>query len=204
MRGWSDRISKRFRAAMTEHIVINSWSPEWARQFRKRAEALRNELGSLAMRIDHIGSTSIRGLAAKPIIDIQISVESFDPMEALVAPLERCGYVWRSSNPELTKRYFREVPGNERTHVHVRRSGSWREQWALLFRDYMRQHINEHAAYVALKRALAERYGADRNAYTQGKDDFFWDVIRRADRWAAAVGWQPSATDLASAVNIRS
>lgn len=180
---------------MSERVVIDSWSPEWARKFREKAELIRNELGSLAVRIDHIGSTSIHGLAAKPIIDIQISVTSFDPMEALVVPLERCGYVWRSANPELTKRYFREVPGNERTHVHVRRSGSWHEQWALLFRGYMREHINEHAAYVALKRALAERHGTDRNAYSQGKDDFFWDVIRRADRWAAAVDWQPPTTD---------
>ena len=105
------------------------------------------------------------------------------------------GYTWRSTNPELTKRYFRERPGDERTHIHVRRSGSWHEQWALLFRDYMRGHVDEHAPYVALKAVLAERHGADRTAYTNGKDDFFWDVIRRADRWAAATGWEPQATD---------
>lgn len=180
---------------MGERIVINAWSPAWAQKFRGRAEVIRSELGSLAIRIDHIGSTSIHGLAAKPIIDIQVSVASFNPIDALLAPLERCGYTWRSANPELTKRYFRERSGDERTHIHVRRSGSWHEQWALLFRDYMREHVNEHEPYVALKLALAERYGADRSAYTDGKDDFFWDVIRRADRWAAATGWQPPSTD---------
>ena len=180
---------------MDERIVINAWSPAWAQKFRDRAEVIRTELGSLAVRIDHIGSTSIHGLAAKPIIDIQVSLESFEPMQALIVPLEKCGYTWRSTNPELTKRYFRERPGDERTHIHVRRSGSWHEQWALLFRDYMRGHVDEHAPYVALKAALAERHGADRTAYTDGKDDFFWDVIRRADRWAAAADWQPPATD---------
>lgn len=180
---------------MGEPIVINAWSPAWAQKFRDKAKAIRNELGPLAIRIDHIGSTSINGLAAKPVIDIQISVGSFEPMETLVGPLQRCGYTWRSTNPELTKRYFREFPGDERTHVHIRRLGSWHEQWALLFRDYMREHVDEHEPYVALKLALAERYEADRSAYTDGKDDFFWDVIRRADRWAAAVGWQPPSTD---------
>lgn len=180
---------------MSEPIVISSWSSGWISKFRSKAELLRNELGPLAMRIDHIGSTAIHGLAAKPIIDIQISVQTFDPMDALIAPLERCGYAWRSNNPELTKRYFRELPGNERTHIHVRRSGSWHEQWALLFRDYMREHVAEHGPYVELKSALAERHGTDRAAYTEGKDDFFWGVIRRADRWAAATGWRPPSTD---------
>ncbi|XUY30116.1 GrpB family protein (plasmid) [Agrobacterium sp. rho-8.1] len=180
---------------MSELIVINAWSSGWTSKFRSKAERLRNELGPLAMRIDHIGSTAIHGLAAKPIIDIQISVETFGPVEALVAPLERCGYTWRSTNPELTKRYFRELPGDERTHIHVRRSGSWHEQWALLFRDYMREHVDEHAPYVALKSTLAECHGTDRAAYTDGKDDFFWNVIRRADRWAAVTGWQPPPSD---------
>lgn len=180
---------------MSEPIVISAWSSGWASKFRSKAEVLRNELGPLAMRIDHIGSTAIHGLAAKPIIDIQVTVETFDPMDALIAPLKRCGYTWRSTNPELTKRYFREIRGNERTHIHVRRSGSWHEQWALLFRDYMREHVDEHAPYVALKSALAELHRTDRAAYTEGKDDFFWNVIRRADRWAAATGWQPPPTD---------
>ncbi|MQB46514.1 GrpB family protein [Rhizobium sp. ICMP 5592] len=77
---------------MSDHIVIDEWSPSWAQKFRDKAEVIRGELGSLAVRIDHIGSTSIDGLAAKPIIDIQISVEAFDPIGALVAPLQRCGY----------------------------------------------------------------------------------------------------------------
>jgi len=178
-----------------ENIVISEWSNNWSHAFHRKAGVLRKELGELAARIDHIGSTSIVGLAAKPIIDIQISVATFEPMEVLTAALGRCGYVWRSANPELTKRYFREAPESERTHIHVRLAGSWHEQWALLFRDYMREHAAEHAPYVELKRALAERHRNDRVAYTDGKDDFFWSVIRRADRWAAATGWQTPASD---------
>jgi GrpB-like predicted nucleotidyltransferase (UPF0157 family) len=109
--------------------------------------------------------------------------------------MEAIGYGWRTSNLELTKRYFRERPGSERTHIHVRRLGSWHEQWALLSRDYMRSHREEHAPYAALKRVLAARYGNDRATYTKGKEDHLWAVIRRADRWASEVGWLPGLPD---------
>ncbi|WP_315857386.1 GrpB family protein [Rhizobium leguminosarum] len=179
-----------------ELIEIRDWSAEWAEKFRVKAATIREALGTRAKRIDHIGSTAIRGLAAKPIIDIQVSVDDFDPMDGLIEPLESIGYVWRSSNAELTRRYFREAPGQERTHIHVRRIGSWHEQWPLLFRDYMRQHVEEHEPFVALKRSLAECFRNDRTAYTAGKDDHLWQIIRRADRWAAAIGWTPGNCDM--------
>jgi GrpB-like predicted nucleotidyltransferase (UPF0157 family) len=176
-------------------IEICDWSPHWHEKFRLKAATIRRALGDRALRIDHIGSTSIRGLAAKPIIDIQVSVADFEPIEALAVPMESIGYLWRSANPELTKRYFRESPGAERTHIHVRRLGSWHEQWALLFRDYMRVHTEEHAPYAALKRVLAEQYRHDRVGYTEGKADHMWAAVRRADRWAADVGWVPPPSD---------
>lgn len=179
----------------TRRIEICGWSPQWPEKFRLKATAIRQALGDRALRIDHIGSTAVQGLSAKPIIDIQVSVAEFEPIEALAAPLESIGYLWRSANPELTKRYFRERPGDERTHIHVRRFGSWHEQWALLFRDYMRVRTEEHAPYAALKHALAEQFRDDRMAYTEGKADHLWAVIRRADRWAAGNGWVPPPSD---------
>ena len=113
------------------------------------------------------------GLAAKPIIDIQISVAAFEPLEAFKHPLERLGYVYRADNPERTKRYFREPPGRPRTHVHVRRAGSFSEQWALLFRDYLRAHAEVAAEYAALKRRLAARFRDDRRAYLDAKGRFY-------------------------------
>ncbi|MBY5879037.1 GrpB family protein [Rhizobium leguminosarum] len=178
-----------------EPIEICDWSAEWAEKFRVMAAVIRTALGARAKRIDHIGSTAINGLAAKPIIDIQVSVVDFDPLDSLIEPLKAIGYVWRSSNPELAKRYFRESPGQERTHIHVRRLGSWHEQWPLLFRDYMRIHVEEHEPYVDLKRRLAPRFQNDRVAYTTGKEDHLWQIIRRADRWAAATGWMSRVSD---------
>jgi len=176
-------------------IEIADWSPIWAEKFQAKAVNIRRLLGNTALRIDHIGSTAIAGMAAKPIIDMQISVAGFEPFERLVEPLNAIGYVWRQDNPDLAKRYFRESPDQERTHIHIRRSGSWHEQWALLFRDYMRAHAAEHPAYVALKHVLVASHGDDRKAYTDGKADHLWAVIRRADRWAAETGWAPAQSD---------
>jgi GrpB-like predicted nucleotidyltransferase (UPF0157 family) len=79
--------------------------------------------------------------------------------------------------------------------VHVRRAGSFSEQWALLFRDYLRAHREAAAAYAVEKRRLAIRFAEDRRAYTDAKVPIMWETIRRADEWAQAQGWQPGPSD---------
>jgi GrpB-like predicted nucleotidyltransferase (UPF0157 family) len=127
---------QRSRGTRPQPIEIVAYDPAWPERFVELGRTLRGGLGEVALRIDHIGSTAVPGLAAKPIIDIQVSVAAFEPLEAFRVPLERLGYVYRADSSERTKRYFREPPGRRRTHVHVRRAGSFSEQWALLFRDY--------------------------------------------------------------------
>ena len=136
-------------------IEIKDYSDEWPMLFRELGIRMKEALGNVAIRIDHIGSTSIAGLAAKPIIDVQISVKELDPVDPFRVPLEQIGYIWRKDNPERTKRYFRELPGKRRTHIHVRKAGSWSEQFALLFRDYLREHLEEQKRYEKVKRELA-------------------------------------------------
>ena len=172
-----------------------TYDPAWPERFVELGRALRGGLGEVALRIDHIGSTAVPGLAAKPIIDIQVSVAAFEPLEAFRVPLERLGYVYRADNSERTKRYFREPLGRRRTHVHVRRAGSFSEQWALLFRDYLRAHPAVAADYEAEKRTLAIRFRDDRHGYTEAKGPQLWVIIRQADEWAQAQGWQPGPSD---------
>jgi GrpB-like predicted nucleotidyltransferase (UPF0157 family) len=176
-------------------IEIVAYDRAWPQWFAELGRELRGGLGGTALRIDHIGSTSVPALAAKPIIDIQVSVAALEPLEAFRQPLERLGYVYRADNPERTKRYFREPPGRRRTHVHVRRAGSFSEQWALLFRDYLRAHREVAAEYEAVKRRLAIRFREDRHGYTNAKVPFLWEIIRRADEWAQAKGWLPGPSD---------
>jgi GrpB-like predicted nucleotidyltransferase (UPF0157 family) len=180
---------------MAREIIIVPYDPEWVSLFSHLGDELRHALGDVAKRIDHIGSTSVVGLDAKPIIDIQISVVSFEPLEAYLFPLKQLGYVFRADNSDLTKRYFREPAGKRRTHIHVRRLGSWSEQFALLFRDYLRTHPEEARRYTALKYNLASEYGEDREGYTEAKTPFIWEMMRKADDWCQETGWMPGETD---------
>src|SRR5262249_13114688 len=180
---------------MSQIVEIVPYDSEWPRRFSAVGAGLRAALGSVAIRIDHIGSTSVPGLAAKPIIDVQVSVASLEPVDIFRLPLESLGLVFRPDNAERTKRYFREAPGSPRTHIHVRRAGSWAEQFALLFRDYLRSHPDECDRYADLKRRRADAYAHDRLGYTEAKVPFIWEIMFRADRWSQHVGWAPGPSD---------
>lgn len=99
---------------MSERIIIAPYDPEWPELFRLLGTRLRSALRDVALRIDHIGSTSIPGMDAKPIIDVQISVASLDPVDPFRIPLESAGFMWQADNPELTKRYFARYSGRLR------------------------------------------------------------------------------------------
>jgi len=169
--------------------------PAWRELFAALGRELRAALGSAALRIDHVGSTAVPGLAAKPIVDVQISVASFEPLRAFRDPIEACGFVWRRNNEELTKRYFREQPGRRRTHVHVRRAGSFCEQLNLLHRDYLRADPVRADEYAAVKRSIGHLLRTDRQAYVDAKAPFVWGTIARAHDWAQRTGWEPEPSD---------
>jgi GrpB-like predicted nucleotidyltransferase (UPF0157 family) len=180
---------------VTEPVVIVDYDPAWPSMFASLGERIRAKLGSVAIRIDHIGSTAVPGLAAKPIIDVQVSVERLEPDDEFRTPLQAVGFIHRVGGVERTKRYFREPPGGRRTHIHVRRAGSFSEQFALLFRDYLRSDGSAAHEYEAVKRELAERLRDDRHAYVDAKTRMVWELMRRADEWAGRVGWAPWPSD---------
>jgi GrpB-like predicted nucleotidyltransferase (UPF0157 family) len=181
-------------AMSSDPIIVVAYDPSWPEHFAALGRRLRSELGAAALRIDHIGSTAVPGLAAKPVIDVQVSVAALEPMDVYRGALQRAGFVWRADNPELTKRYFREAAG-PRTHLHVRRAGSFGEQLALLFRDYLRAHPDAAAEYAALKERLAQQLRNQRTAYVDAKGPLIWELTRRADAWAQHTGWEPGASD---------
>jgi GrpB-like predicted nucleotidyltransferase (UPF0157 family) len=121
--------------------------------------------------------------------------QTHDPAGAYRVPLESLDLVFRPDNAERTKRYFREPAGTRRTHVHVRRAGNWAEQFALLFRDYLRAHPEERVRYAEFKRDLAGQLQGERHAYTVAKGPFIGEVMSRADRWSQEVGWAPGPSD---------
>jgi GrpB-like predicted nucleotidyltransferase (UPF0157 family) len=181
---------------LPEPVIITPYDPGWPAHFARLGASLRQALGEIALRIDHIGSTAVPGLAAKPIVDIQISVAAFDPVDAFRVPLEGLGYRFRPENPDLTKRYFREPAGEPRTHIHVREMGSWSEQLALLFRDYLRSHPEDAAEYAALKYRLAAAHDRDRHGYIEAKGPFIWRIVARAHVYSMQVGWRPGPSSV--------
>ena len=175
--------------------AVVEYDPAWPELFAALAREVRAALGGVALRIDHVGSTAVPGLAAKPIIDVQISVASFEPLSALREPIESCGFVWRANDDDLSRRYFRERPGRRRTHVHVRRAGSFSQQLNLLHRDYLRADPIRAAEYGALKRSVSHLLLADRQAYVEAKAPFVWETLARAHDWTQITGWEPGPSD---------
>jgi GrpB-like predicted nucleotidyltransferase (UPF0157 family) len=173
-------------------IEVVDADPAWPARFAEMRARLTEALGPTARRIDHVGSTAVPGLAAKPIVDIQLSVPDVEDEAAYLAPVEACGLVLRFTEPG--HRYFRPPQGLPRLwHVHVCTIGSLWERDHLLFRDYLRAHPDEAAAYGWLKRELAPRFATDRIAYTDAKDPFIHRASERAETWARMTGWTVAA-----------
>jgi len=181
---------------MEDQWRISEYDGQWKRLFQTLATNLRNNLGDVAVRIDHIGSTSIEGMAAKPIIDVQISVTDLDNELLYRDPIEGIGFRCRSDNPGKTKRYFREVPGGRRTHIHVRQAGSIAEQMNLLFRDYLRNHPVDCLRYAEEKHRLMKQYKQERSKYVERKGPIVWEIMQRAHIWSMEMGWKPNKSDM--------
>ncbi|MDP8904145.1 MAG: GrpB family protein [Chloroflexota bacterium] len=168
-------------------IEIADYDPAWPARFEEMRARLAEALGSLALCIDHIGSTAVPGLPAKPVIDIQVSVPDVEDEGAYREAIEAQGFVLRWIEPG--HRYFRPPPGLPRLwQVHVCTVRSEWERVHLLFRDYLRAHPAEAGQYAELKMRLAAEHRGDRIAYTDAKGPFVEEVLARADEWARASG----------------
>jgi GrpB-like predicted nucleotidyltransferase (UPF0157 family) len=185
-------------------VEIVPYQPGWPEEFRVLAAGLRQALGTMALRIDHIGSTSIPGMAAKDIIDIQVTVAVLD--ELLRKAMNSIGYEQREAHTdhrppnapgadsEWTKWLFRPAADQQRVYVHIRVQGAANQRYALLFRDYLRTHADSAQAYAELKRRLAQNL-ADPKTYPDVKDPAVDLIYFAAEAWAAATKWQPGPTD---------
>ena len=167
----------------TRAYAVADYDPDWPAWFEEEAASIREALGPLAERIDHVGSTSVPGLAAKPVIDIQVSVASLNPREPIITPLEMIGYQ-HSIDPIEPQHEFlsRGYEGGEprRVHVHVCESGSAWERRHLAFRDELRKDPETAAEYGALKRQLAAEHPRDLFTYVDEKTDFIRSIEQRA------------------------
>ena len=180
-------------------ITIHAYQPAWPHEFAAIRAALLQVLGSLALRIDHIGSTSVPGLGAKDVIDVQITVAALTPhvRDQLIGAGYQCfASITRDhtplgtdDNPALwAKFFFNERPGERRANIHVRMAGNPNQMYPLLFRDYLRSHPNSARSVELIKREIAKRHADDMDAYYDIKDPVYDLIWEAAQEWARCSG----------------
>lgn len=174
-------LDDRFDPAVRIVAYDRAWPAMAERELRRIEEAV----GDAAVRLEHVGSTAVPGLAAKPVIDLQLSVTALEPHEHYVAPLERLGYLFAPAPESPDYHFFAKPPERPRTHhLHVCRAGSEHELRHVAVRDFLRGHPGEAARYAALKREVVARHPQDRLAYIDGKDAYVTALEQRAVAWA--------------------
>jgi GrpB-like predicted nucleotidyltransferase (UPF0157 family) len=169
-------------------VLVVPYDPGWPERFEAWRGRLAGLLGPVACRIEHVGSTSVPGLAAKPIVDIQVSVPDMENEDGYVPVCETAGLQLRFRDHE--HRYLQPVPGRPRdVHVHVCQQGGDWERVHLLFRDYLRDSAAGRDAYVAAKHDAARLWADQGAAYTEAKSDVILVLLDQAEAWAKATGW---------------
>jgi GrpB-like predicted nucleotidyltransferase (UPF0157 family) len=181
-------------------IEIVPYDSRWPGEFQRLADDLGPRLAGIALAIDHIGSTSVRGMAAKDVIDVQVAVDRLDaePIERALSGggLERVADITGDHLPPgaasggWEKLLFTAAPGGRAANVHIRPMGAPNWRYALLFRDHLRTHPAAAAAYAELKRRLAA-LGIGRDVYSDVKDPVCDLIVQAAEAWAEATGWRP-------------
>ncbi|MBV9773516.1 MAG: GrpB family protein [Gemmatimonadetes bacterium] len=159
-------------------VRVVPYDATWAALFAAEAARITEALTPLPVRLEHTGSTSVPGLAAKPIIDILAGRLAGEPVAPYVEALVRAGYDHRGEQGIPGREFFRRgTPRSYHVHMVEVESAFWRDH--LRFRDLLRADASVAAAYGKLKEELAERFPRDREAYTEGKGPFVLEVLRR-------------------------
>ncbi|MDD3797200.1 MAG: GrpB family protein [Lachnospiraceae bacterium] len=166
---------------MSQHVIVADYNAAWEQEYFKEEQLIKQILKENCVEVYHIGSTSVPGLAAKPIIDILPVVKSLQAVDKVSGEFEKAGYEYLGEFGLTGRRYLRKG-GDERTHqIHIfaetDRSNIERH---VAFRDYMRTHADDRNKYSELKKELASKYPYDIERYCEGKDFFVKDIEAKA------------------------
>lgn len=160
-------------------VTLVDYDPRWPAQFARAAERIRGALGENALLLEHVGSTSVPGLAAKPIIDILLEVPDSADEPAYVPALEAAGFHLVIREPEWEK--HRCFTGSDpRVNLHVHSPGNGQTERYLLFRDRLRRHPEDLAVYLAKKRELAAKTWTYLQHYADAKSEVIDGIVARA------------------------
>jgi GrpB-like predicted nucleotidyltransferase (UPF0157 family) len=161
-----------------ETFELMEYDPQWPDRFQEESERIAEVMGDDLLEIEHIGSTSVPGLCAKPIIDILVAVEAFDDVESYQKRLAPLGYNLFAHTDFKQDEHLFFWKGEPRTHhLHLVEYATWEHHRHLIFRDYLRSHPDVAKQYADIKRELAAAFKAKRPAYTKGKTAFIKSIV---------------------------
>jgi GrpB-like predicted nucleotidyltransferase (UPF0157 family) len=164
---------------MNDPVAVVPYDPAWPATFALLRDRIAPVLGEIAAGIEHVGSTAVPGLDAKPVIDIDVVIRHADDLPAAAARLGTLGYTQLGDLGVIGREAFRAPADQPRHHLYVCAAGAPALQAHLIVRDALRGDTKLALEYGVLKRDLAERYRDDRDAYTEGKNAFVAAVLRR-------------------------
>ncbi|MBB3908409.1 GrpB family protein [Anoxybacillus sp. PDR2] len=168
---------------MARKVEVVPFSEQWAEQFRCEADKMKDVFQNGCVEIYHIGSTSVPGMRAKPIIDIMVEVHNLDEVDRFNKQMAELGYEALGEHGIAKRRFFRKG-GEERTHhVHVFQKGSEHIERHLAFKEYMVAHSDQAKEYSKLKQMLAQQFPLDIGSYIEGKDPFIKKAEQEALAW---------------------
>jgi GrpB-like predicted nucleotidyltransferase (UPF0157 family) len=160
-------------------IVIADYDPAWPERFRREEAKIRTALGGAALTVEHIGSTSVPGLAAKPIVDILLVVEDSADESSYLPALERAGYALRVREPNFDEHRMLRTPEKD-VHMHVYSEGSREIGRYLLLRERLREDEGDRELYVRTKRELASRDWPSVDHFAEAKSEVVEGILARA------------------------
>lgn len=164
-------------------VKLVPYSPEWKRLFAEEERLLRASIEAYVVDIQHVGSTAVPGLEAKPIIDIAVGLRRLADVEKCIEPLQHLGYECKGDEGYPGRFFFAKGDPSRRTHyLHLVEWNSEAWRCYIRFRDYLRQHKEVAEEYARLKRELARKSQGNRDFYTPGKAEFIESVLTAAER----------------------
>ena len=159
-------------------IDIVSYDPLWPKLFKQEADRIETALGDNCIEIHHIGSTSVIGCAAKPIIDMMPVVYDIDAVDHSVSAMNTLGYISKGEYGILFRRFFQKIE-SPAYNIHVFSKDNSEIKRHLDFRNWIRLNESDRAAYICLKKKLARQHAFDRNAYSQAKNEFIKAIYQK-------------------------
>jgi len=164
-------------------VELRTHNPQWEELFKQEKELISSVIADFLVDIQHIGSTAIPNIVAKPIIDIAVAIDSLDNIEKIIPPLKNIGFIYRGEQGIPDRHMFVKGGENYRTHhLHVMQKDHYEWDKHILFRDFLKKHSNDAKQYSELKKLLFIRFGNDREKYTDSKSEFIQNIIEKAKK----------------------